>query len=182
MSAGEIYDRMVGELTISDMPTPAASGGAIGGSGRVTWNPARHSQEGLTTFPHGHKTKKNRAKKLIPGKLKTWNEVKQFHRKEGNFIVGRDTTRIYHSTIDKCLTVHDKDVYLFGSDVWLTVKYNYDEGSPGARKIYKVYTKEVYTTVGKKTVYTGFDCYDEWLEWIGKKPEPLTDMEDLFEL
>jgi hypothetical protein len=171
----KIKYRMVGELTISDMPAPVTSG-PIGGGGRVTWNPARHSQDvGLTP-------KTNRAKKLIPGKLKTWNEVKQFTRKEGNFITGRDTTRIYHSTIDKCLTVHDKDIYLFGSEVWLTVKYNYDESSPGARKIYKVYTKEVYTTVGKKTVYTGFDCYDEWLEWIGEKPEPLTDMEDLFEL
>lgn len=82
--------------------------------------------------------------------------------------------RIYHHNhIEKCLTLPDRYIKNFGTEVWVITKFHYDIGTPYERRILKVFLK-------RDDRYACFDVYENWCEWIGECPRPLKDLEELF--
>ncbi|MCK5342676.1 MAG: hypothetical protein KAR20_04690, partial [Candidatus Heimdallarchaeota archaeon] len=82
--------------------------------------------------------------------------------------------KIYHQVADKCLIFNLRFAKYFGGLIWMKEKYHYSINKPGERIIYKVYTTD------PEDRYAGFDVYDCWCEWIGERPKPLGDIEELF--
>lgn len=112
--------------------------------------------------------------KLIHAQLKSITQIcNESPNAQNQDVPGVHQWKIFHPVSDKCLTVGNRFTKYFGELIWMKKKYHYSINKPGDRIIYKVYTDP-------DDRYAGFDVYDCWCEWIGERPKPLGDIEELF--
>jgi hypothetical protein len=103
----------------------------------------------------------------MKAKLKPYKQIINEASETVDYIDG--LIKIYHPQVKKCLTFEPKNKKYFDKEVEL---YKYLDYS----------NREVSRVIYRVKGVTDFSVYDCWCEWIGKPPNPIEEMEDLFEV